>query len=101
MMKLAATAAAVVFLQAAPAFADDLSGDVAKASPCVEATSPAGGRPVRHVQPALNSSEIAAIQYHEPSTPAAKSARVVLPIDLQQPTDTSRVADGMPGVMWK
>lgn len=67
MMRLAVTAISLVLLQASPTFAGGLTeqGRV-KELPSVEVVRMTDGELYRNAGPSLSSSEIAAIQYHEP-----------------------------------
>lgn len=79
MLRLAAAAVAIVLLQASPTLAGDPDRNL-------------GG-------PSLNSSEIAAIQYHEaPQLPLANARRQFCYLSSAS-SGTACVVDGLPGFM--
>jgi hypothetical protein len=101
MMRFAAGVVAVLLIQTSSAFAASRSERPADAS-AVETTASidtAAGR-----APTLSSSEIAAIQYHDPLIEDALGARCqtragVFAVSPQRPVDTTCVVNGLPGFM--
>lgn len=98
MIKLAAT---TIFLlaQAATAFAEGLGEDMLQGTATLEVVKSTGNSPYGAAKPSLSSSEIAAIQYHEPLSYRCQTREGVFAIQQQRPIDTTCVVNGLPGFM--
>jgi hypothetical protein len=97
MKRLAAAATAALFLQALSAFAEGLSEDLINDLPSATVIKSADDGSVRKMRPTLNSSEIAAIQYHEAASSRCQTRAGIFAIYPLRPTDTTCVANGLPG----
>lgn len=106
MMRLAATAIAVVLSQASPTLAGGLSKDLVTDRPKVEVVSSTDRDAARNRGPSPTSSEISALQYHETAVEYTESLSFrcqtregVFDIHPPRPSDTSCVVNALPGFM--
>lgn len=106
MMRLAATAIAVVLLRASPAFAGGVVEDLVKDLPSVELVKSSDDGSHRNIRPSLSSSQIAAVQYHEaavqyhePLSFRCQTRAGIFNVYPLRPTDTTCVVNGLPGFM--
>lgn len=99
MMRLAAAAMAVLLLQAAPTFAGGFSEDLIYDLPPAKVIKSADDGSLRKMRPTLNSSEIAAIQYHEARSSRCQTRAGIFAVYPLRPMDTACVVNGLPGFM--
>lgn len=100
MMRLIAAALAVAMLQASATLAGSLREGLAQELPAAGAMQADAAAYYATRGPSLNSSEVAAIQYHEPAVSSRCQTRAgVFAVSPSRPVDTRCVVDGLPGVM--
>lgn len=97
MIKLAAAASAILLLQAAPTFAEGFSEELLRDLPSAKVIKSADDGSARKISPTLNSSQIAAIQYHDAPGSRCQTRAGVFVVYALRPTDTACVVNGLPG----
>jgi hypothetical protein len=98
MIRLAA-AMAVLLLQASPTFAGGFSEDLIEDLPPAKVIRSADNGALQKARPTLNSSEIAAIQYHEALSSRCQTRAGIFAVYPLRPMDTTCVVNGLPGFM--
>lgn len=98
-MRLAATAVAVLLSHAVPTLAGGLNGDAVNDLPTAKVVNSVDDGSYRTTRPTLNSSEIAAIQYHEDLSSRCQTRAGIFAIHPRRPMDTACVVNGLPGFM--
>lgn len=91
MIRLTATVIAVVLF---PAFAAAMGDDRTDTVSTIQVVSSTGADASG---PALSSSEIAALQYHEPLSGRCQTRAGVFAVEPSRPVDTPCVVNGLPG----
>lgn len=99
MIRLTAAAVAAVLLQASSSLAGGLKSDLAIDVPQANIIKSADDGVYRTANPSLSSSEIAAIQYHEPLSFRCQTREGIFPVSPERPIDTPCVVNGLPGFM--